>query len=82
MDQQLSEEALAFLLGPEMAEILQRVLRWDWKPWWKQDFPTRDKTLQLSTLSAAMSGAFASVAHISSNNLVTANTGPLHTQSS
>jgi len=75
MDQQLSEEALAFLLGPEMAEIFQRVPRWDWKPWWKQDFPTRDKTLQLSTLSAAMSGAVASVAHISSNNLVMANTG-------
>lgn len=31
MDQQLSEEALAFLLGPEMSEILQRVPRWDCK---------------------------------------------------
>jgi hypothetical protein len=30
MDQQLSEEALAFLLGPEMGDILQRVPRWDW----------------------------------------------------
>ena len=75
MDQQLSEEALAFLLGPEMADILQRVPRWDWKPWWKDDFLSRDKTLQLSTLSAAMSGAVASVVHVSSNNLVLANTG-------
>ncbi len=75
MDLQLSEEALAFLLGPEMGEILQRVPRWDWKPWWTDEFPNRDKILQLSTLSAAMSGAVASVAHVSSNNLVLANTG-------
>lgn len=75
MDQQLSEEALAFLLGPEMGEILQRVPRWDWKPWWGNVFPSRDKILQLSTLSTAMSGAVASVVHISSNNLVLANTG-------
>lgn len=75
MDQQLSEEALAFLLGPEMGEILQRVPRWDWKPWWTDAFPSRDKVLQLSTLSTAMSGAVACVAHISSNNLVLANTG-------
>ncbi|KAK4016198.1 pyruvate dehydrogenase [acetyl-transferring]-phosphatase 1, mitochondrial isoform X1 [Daphnia magna] len=75
MDQQLSEEALAFLLGPEMSEILQRVPRWDWKPWWADAFPSRDKVLQLSTLSTAMSGAVATVAHISSNNLVIANTG-------
>lgn len=75
MDQQLSEEALAFLLGPEMGEILQRVPRWDWKPWWTDGFSTRDKALQLATLSTAMSGAVASVAHVSSNNLVLANTG-------
>lgn len=94
MDQQLSEEALAFLLGPEMSEILQRVPRWDCKllkrkqcnikknilyvtgkPWWADAFPSRDKVLQLSTLSTAMSGAVATVAHISSNNLVIANTG-------
>ena len=75
LDQQLSEEALAFLLGPEMSEILQRVPRWDWKPWWSEDFSSRSKVLQLSTLSAAMSGAVASVAHVSSNNLVLANTG-------
>nr|CAG4641681.1 EOG090X05SW [Eurycercus lamellatus] len=75
VDQQLSEEALAFLLGPEMSEIIQRVPRWDWKPWWGDDFKNRSKILQLSTLSAAMSGAVASVAHISSNNIVLANTG-------
>lgn len=75
MDQQLSEEALAFLLGPDMGEVLQRVPRWDWKPWWADDSPARNKILQLSTLSAAMSGAVACVAHVSSNNLVLANTG-------
>nr|CAG4646246.1 EOG090X05SW [Macrothrix elegans] len=75
LDQQLSEEALAFLLGPEMADILQRVPRWDWKPWWNGDFSSRDKVLQLSTLSTAMSGSVASVAHLSSNRLVLANTG-------
>lgn len=45
------------------------------KPWWADAFPSRDKVLQLSTLSTAMSGAVATVAHISSNNLVLANTG-------
>nr|CAG4650140.1 EOG090X05SW [Sida crystallina] len=77
LDQQLSEEALAFLLGPEMGEVLQKVPRWDWKPWWKElsTQPNKEKLLQLATLSVAMSGAVACAAHISSNNLVIANTG-------
>lgn len=80
LDHQLSEEALAFLLGPEMSEITQKVPRWDWKPWWTDPFPSRDKILQLSTLSTAMSGAVATVAHISANNLVIANTGDCQVQ--
>ena len=75
MDQQLGEEALAFLLGPKMDEVLDLVPRWDWKPWWKKANPIRDKILQMSTLGVAMSGAVASVAHISGNNVVLANTG-------
>nr|CAG4648646.1 EOG090X05SW [Polyphemus pediculus] len=76
MDLQLSEEALAFLLGTEMGEILQKVPRWDWKPWWKDGGDlSRDKILKMATLSVAMSGAVATVAHVSSNNLVLANTG-------
>jgi len=75
MDHQLGEEALAFLIGPKMDEILNLVSRWDWKPWWKEENPVRDKILQMSTLGVAMSGAVASVAHVSTNNLVLANTG-------
>lgn len=75
MDQQLGEEALAFLLGQKMDEVLHLVPRWDWKPWWKEANPIRDKILRMSTLGVAMSGAVASIAYISANNLVLANTG-------
>ena len=77
LDHQLSEEALAFLLGREMGDVLQKVPRWDWKPWWKemQAQSGKEKLLQLATLSVAMSGAVACTAHISSSSLVIANTG-------
>nr|CAG4638439.1 EOG090X05SW [Cyclestheria hislopi] len=75
MDHQLSEEALAFLLGPKMANILKSDPHWDWNPWWKDPHPKRDKLLQLATLSVAMSGAVACVGLISFNQLVVANTG-------
>ena len=76
MDQQLSEEALAFLLGPKMSKILQEVPRWDWEPWWNDTGKSQtDKMLRTATLSVAMSGAVGSVAHLSGNNLLLANTG-------
>lgn len=80
MDQQLGEEALAFLLGQKMDEVLHLVPRWDWKPWWKEANPIRDKILRMSTLGVAMSGAVASIAYISANNLVLANTGDCQVQ--